>query len=267
MGGAFTLQIKAGDDQGLSAVEYAVGGGTFAPMNLDSASGLFEVSIDSKALGEDSLSITVRATDKTGQAVEVSTSVMVDNRAPSLQIISPAEGTPARGLLTLQVQATDDMGLPALEYELGDGTFSPLKLNTETGRYEAFIDSKALKGDRHSLTIRARDSVGNTAQALLVMTVDNEAPRVRIVSPRDEALASGTLTLQARAEDDVELMAVEYTLDGEVFRPLNLNGAEGVYEAAIDTKDMKGGEHSLTIRAKDSAGNTARAAVAITVDN
>jgi hypothetical protein len=81
---------------------------------------------------------------------------------------------------------------------------------------------------------------------------DNTAPTVSITSP-PAGNVSGTINVNANAADNIGVAGVQFLLDG-----VNL-GAEDItspYSVSWNTTTATGGNHMLTARARDAAGNT-----------
>ena len=150
--GLATLRVEANDDVGISAVEYALDGDAFSPLSLNNETGFYQVLIDPATFDGGDRTITVVAFDTNNNTASSEISVTVDNQTPTLNIIQPKEGTLVQGTVTLQVQASDDGGLAAVEYSLDGEAFAPLTLNEQAGFYEGAIDTTALDGVSHVVT-------------------------------------------------------------------------------------------------------------------
>ena len=119
----------------------------------------------------------------------------------------------------------------------------------------------------HTVAARARDAAGNiTTSSAVSVTVDNAAPSVSVTGPAAGATVSGSVNLTATAADNAGVAGVQFLVDGTV-----LVGAEDTgspYSVSWDTTTAGNGTHTLTARARDTAGNTTTsAAVNVTVDN
>src|SRR5438093_2400572 len=90
-------------------------------------------------------------------------------------------------------------------------------------------------------------------------------PTVAITAPAAGATVAGTITVSANASDNVGVVGVQFKLDGA-----NL-GAEvtaAPYTLSWTTPTASNGAHTLTVVARDAAGNTApSSAVRVTVSN
>src|SRR5207247_6353234 len=71
-------------------------------------------------------------------------------------------------------------------------------------------------------------------------------------------------TVAAGATDDVGVVGVQFKLDDG---SLGSENTPAPYRLAWDTTGVPNGAHTLTAAARDAAGNTASAAVTVTVNN
>src|SRR2546426_193129 len=91
------------------------------------------------------------------------------------------------------------------------------------------------------------------------------APPVSTPPPASGASVSGTITVTARASDNVGVVGVQFQLDG-VNAGAELTAAP--YSVPWNTTSASNGSHTLTAVARDAAGNrTTSAPVTVTVDN
>ena len=100
------------------------------------------------------------------------------------------------------------------------------------------------------------------ALAALPASEDHAAPAVSITSPTGNALVRGTVTVSARATDDVGIAKVELLADGVVV------GTDRVAPYAFSWRTSgRGAAVRLGLRAYDRGGNVANATRTVTVDN
>lgn len=81
---------------------------------------------------------------------------------------------------------------------------------------------------------------------------DPTAPSVSITSPAANAQVSGIVTLDADAQDDVGVVGVQFFVDGT---PIGVEDTTAPYGANWDTRVVGNGAHTVTARARDTAGN------------
>ena len=130
------------------------------------------------------------------------------------------------------------------------------------------VTTTANNARTYTLTARARDAAGNiTTSAPVVVTVANGVvdvtpPTVSLTAP-PAGTWSGTVTLTANATDNVGVSGVQFLVDNAA------QGAEDTsapYSTSWNTTTATNGTHTLTVRARDAAGNiTTSAPVSVTV--
>jgi hypothetical protein len=90
-------------------------------------------------------------------------------------------------------------------------------------------------------------------------------PTVVMTAPSDGATVAGTVTVTARASDDTGVAGVQFLVDGVA---LGMEDTRAPFEVSWDTQTVPDGPHTLTARARDTAGNVATSApVTVTVAN
>jgi hypothetical protein len=92
---------------------------------------------------------------------------------------------------------------------------------------------------------------------------DNTPPTVAITAPLANATVESTITVSASASDNVDVVGVQFFLDGS---PLGSEIPDPPYSTLWDTTTAIVGSHTLTARARDAANNsTISAPVSVTV--
>jgi len=154
-------------------------------------------------------------------------------------------------------------------WETDEDSDSTVRYGKVSGRYDrqagdadpASLHSATLVGLEPSTTYRfvvqSSDASGNT--------VTSRDATFQTLAPRDERNPSvsanvpvsweGLILLSADASDDTSVEKVEYLLDGELL----FTDYSPPYEFSLDTTKHSNGEHTLTVRATDSAGKTSSA--------
>ena len=94
---------------------------------------------------------------------------------------------------------------------------------------------------------------------------DTTAPTVSLAAPAGGQTVAGLVTVSANATDNVAVVGVQFTLDGQ---PLGVEVTAPPWALMWDTTASPDGAHALTAVARDAAGNTrTSSAVTVTVDN
>ena len=131
----------------------------------------------------------------------------------------------------------------------------------------SFTDTTVAASTSYTYTVKAYDAAGNVSPASEPLSVttpagDTTPPSVSLLAPAPEATLSGTATLEASASDASGIAGVQFLADGN---PVGSEDTKAPYSVAWDTTAASNGQHSLTARARDGAGNTATSSPAVTV--
>ena len=95
----------------------------------------------------------------------------------------------------------------------------------------------------------------------LETSLDETAPSVSLLAPRDGASVSGTVRVEVRAADAAGVLAVALYIDGRVVA----SAASSPLSFDWNTAGDSAGTHRLEAVAFDAAGNRGSSAVSVTV--
>ena len=259
--GAVSISASASDNRGVSGVQFRLDDGNIGPVQTTPP---YQYTWDSRAVANGTHSIAATATDAAGNTSTASASVSVSNR-PVISAVSasPISTTSEAISWTTDVNATSvvDFGTTtSYDRTAGDANLVRAHQVTLTG---------LTPGTTYHYQVTSADAAGNATVAggyTFTTTVpDSTLPLVSFTAPANGATVSGTtVAVSASASDNVGVAGVQFKLDG-----VNL-GAEDTtipYSISWNTTTSTNAGHSLTAVARDAAGNTATAAVTVTVDN
>ena len=162
------------------------------------------------------------------------------NFPPLIDLLSPANNSlfrPGTGVV-LRIR---DQDLNASEYAVDGG---PLVAFAST----AVIDTSAWSDGNHSVAVEAWDATGNRSSQVFSFRVDAILPQVTLVSPPEGLLFRPGAVLIDLEVFDANLAEVNVTLDG-IFVGTLPTPYDVVTAVWLD------GNHTLTIRARDTPGN------------
>jgi uncharacterized protein DUF4082/Big-like domain-containing protein len=256
-----SISASASDNRSVSSVQFRLDDANLGSPQTAPPYGL---AWDSRTVGNGTHSIAAVATDGAGNAATASATVSVDNRP----VISAVSATPLSTSSERITWTTDVAATSVVDFG-------------ETGAYGAAVSNPALVTS-HQLTLSglaagtvyhyratSADAAGNPASTgdltFTTSAPDTTVPTVSITAPAGGAAVSGTaVTVSASASDNIGVAGVQFKLDG-----VNL-GAEDTtspYSITWNTTTAANGGHSVSAVARDAAGNTAAAAVSVTVSN
>ena len=204
--------------------------------------------------------ITVVAQDAAGNRTPAAVTVTRDAQAPVVAVVTPGAATfvTNKSSIALGGRATDDTSVKQVTWVNARGGSG-----IATGTAEWSVSTVALQAGSNSIVITARDGSGNVGTATLTVILDTRAPAISIATPTAApSLTTGepSIVLGGVATDDALLAEVSWT---------NSAGGNG---AATGTSTwttpriaLKAGLNTLSVTARDSAGNVASATIAVTV--
>lgn len=168
-----------------------------ADANMYRASILFDSPIfDPSLVGEQTVRIV--AANSRGVAREKQVVFRVDSDGPVITVVSPEPGTLVAGIMTLEADISDELGIePSSVVATMAGVHQFVLANVSGNRYRGTFDTRLLGTAMvfPTIVVRAQDSSGNQSALGLVVGLDNRAPRVTLDSPqiREARLREGAL--------------------------------------------------------------------------
>lgn len=182
--GIVTVSASASDDQGIAQVEFFVNG---ASVGVDD-SAPYSASWDAGTAVDGSHTVTATARDTIGQTDTDSIGVVVDNvdDPPALSITEPTSEGTLTGMATVSANASDDRGILQVEFFV-DGVSIGMDSITP---YSVLWDTTAMADGGHIITATATDTIGQTTDVAMDVTVDNTVPSLA-VSSIDYATSGG----------------------------------------------------------------------------
>lgn len=183
-----------------------------------------------------------------------------DTVAPSVAIAAPLAGSTVGGLVPVNVNASDNVGVSRVELRVNGALVA-----TDTASPYAFSWDSALSANGNAtLTVAAYDAAGNAATSAPVSvnvyntppidTADKIAPTVSITSPITAGTLSGTVTVSTSASDNSGAAGITQTLYIDGALKATATGASLVYR--WNTRKVAPGVHTLRVVARDAAGNS-----------
>lgn len=196
--------------------------------------------------------ISLLAVDAAGNIATETLSFGIDATPPSLQIVSPVEGTCSNAHQLQALWMGSDLGSGMDHYELSLDGASPISLSNTAG----YIFPSVAEGS-HGVAVTAVDRAGNRVQATSSVTVDYTAPGVVISIPAAGATVYGTPSVNWTATDlGSGIARVAIVADG-ASRDASITQATATLPGSLSV-----GPHAVTIQVWDQAGNMNEATVA-----
>lgn len=188
--------------------------------------------------------ITVEAWDRSGNYNSKTLVVTLDQKPPSLSILTPTENMFTNQKMVLVSGVTDPGNTVTIS---GDA----VNVDQSTGYFEK---SCVLKSGANKFNIMATDSYGNSVARSVTVVQDTEAPSLTILTPDDQTITN---------HDSVKLEGIT-----ELGASLTVNGKEVVVDKGKFTTyvTLDEGSNEILVIARDDALNSKSAKITVTKD-
>lgn len=198
----------------------------------------------------------------------VGTVVTLDTQAPTAAITAPQANSTATGLMSISVNAADNVGVSRVELQV-NGTVVAVD---NTGPFGFSWDSTGTANGSAALVAIAYDAAGNaTASAPVYVNVSNYTatvardttpPVVNIANPVTGTV-TGNVSVTVHSSDNGGNASVSDMLyiDGV----LKAKGTGASLSYNWNTRKLASGVHTIQAVAKDAAGNTSSTTTQVTV--
>ncbi|MBS7621955.1 hypothetical protein KEJ32_07585, partial [Candidatus Bathyarchaeota archaeon] len=92
-----------------------------------------------------------------------------DTTPPTLNILQPTGGSTVSKIIEITAEATDESGISKVEFYINN----KLAATDNTEPYTYRWNTRSVKDGWHTITVKAYDNAGNTAQASIKIQVSN----------------------------------------------------------------------------------------------
>ncbi|MES2071423.1 MAG: S8 family serine peptidase [Pseudomonadota bacterium] len=191
---------------------------------------------------------------------------VTDTQAPTASISAPLANATVSGLIAVNVNASDNVGVARVELKINGNVVA-----VDSAAPFAFSwDSHGVANGMASIVVVAYDAAGNaTASAPVSVNVSNSTvvaakdttpPVVAITNPVAGSV-SGNVTVSVNASDNSGAAGITQSLyiDGA----LKATGTGSTLGYSWNTRKVSAGAHTIQVVAKDAAGNTSSSTVQV----
>jgi hypothetical protein len=251
----YTFEISATDYVGVDFVNLDVFGMTIE-IPYNSETGYYEYSIDTRTVPDGIYSINATAFDKSGKwTTSEAISFRVDNTPPDLTIVSPANGDYISDEITIDVSVNETFGY-TVKYTVDDSGWVAI---------ENPFNTTLVSDNEHLITVQVVDDAGHITERGVTVIVDNIAPELVILVPKNGTHVSGKQLVSVYAGGGVLKVTMSFG-DGLPMDMVTL-GINAPYENTIDTRELEDGLYTIHINSIDFTGQESSRETEIFVDN
>lgn len=189
-----------------------------------------------------------------------------DTQPPASSIAAPLGGSSVSGLVAVDVNASDNVGVSRVELRVNGTTVA----TATAAPYVFSWDSSAVANGQVSLVARAVDAAGNAADSSPVavsvanaVAADGSAPSLAIGNPAAGSVVTGTVSIRTSASDNAGAAGIAQTLSINGRQVASGSGASLSY--SWNTRKEKPGSYLIQATARDAAGNSSTQSVQVSI--
>jgi thermitase len=253
--GTVTIGVSASDNVGVARVEVYINGVLVGSSTSANAA----LSWNTTSYANGSYTLQAKAYDVAGnigvsamESVSVQNTV-ADTTAPGITITAPATGSTVSSTVSVNVSATDNVGVTKVEWYLNGSLVG----SSASASASFSWNTTAYANGSYTLQAKAYDAAGNVGSSAGVsISVQNAvpdatAPTATITAPAGGSTVSGVVSVNVSTTDNVGVTKVEWYLNGA------LVGSSASSSASFSWNTATSPNGSCTVQAKayDAAGN------------
>ena len=227
---------------------------------------MFSTAVDIGAAGRDIYYGYGRVDAAAAVQAVLNTTVAVDTKAPTVSISNPIASASVTGVVPVNVNAADNVGVARVELKVNGSTVS-----VDSAAPFAFSwNSAGVPNGMANLVAYAYDAAGNVAASstvavnvangTTVVARDTTAPKVKIANPVSGKV-SGNVAVSSSAEDDSGAAGITQSIYVDGALVATGKGSSLAYN--WNSRKASKGTHTIAVTARDAAGNSSTTSVSV----
>jgi hypothetical protein len=266
---SINLGGSASDNVGVTQVSWSKSGGGSGIANGTSNWTIAGIGLSA---GQNTITVTAKdAAGNQGTAVITVTYNQPDTQSPTVKISSPTTSgnyTTSTSSINLGGSASDNVGVTQVSWSKSGGGSG-----IATGTSSWSIAGIGLSAGQNTITVTAKDAAGNQGTAVITVSytpasatasssADTQPPQLTITSPTTNSSYTASrsrISLSGSASDNVGVTQVTWSNSGG-----GSGRAYGTSNWSIRGIRLASGDNTITVTAKDAAGNQSQAVITVT---
>ena len=276
-GQTITLKGQVSDNNEIETVEYSIDGTNYESCSVTKiGDGEYEFKADISVTEHwKEKTIKIRAFDKVENKIETSLTINVDRNVPTIEITSNTSNIFIKSEtdLTLALDCDDaECGVKSVKAKIGSPVFDDPDAKLEKPESDDFtsltISSDKFPkddGDMGTVFLQIEDNCGNTAQTSFTFRKDTTEPVIKFSSHEDDDPVDGKIKLSGTIVEAQGLDTSSVTVTTNPAVTVGDVTVEGLnWSCPIQTG--ADGYLTITVKAKDSAGNEGTNSITLNVN-
>ncbi|MDE2819545.1 MAG: VWA domain-containing protein, partial [Chloroflexota bacterium] len=243
------IRVNAGGQTEITKVEFFVDGELF---EVDDEAP-YEFNLDPFELSPGEHTLSIRATNASGQSTTVDSKFDVEVIAPRLEIEGLAEDTVISDSVVGSVLATGQSPITSISTDPG------LAVVVEDNRMQFTLDPADLPPGRNTIAVRAVDAAGAEIVKTLQFEVAALPPTVELGGLAIDAILQGAQDVEVRAGGQTDITQIEVAFD---------DGPPQIIRDEIFTipaEDLGDGEHEVEVTVRNAGGKSTTVTLPFTI--
>jgi len=197
----------------------------------------------------------------------------LDRRQPFIEFFYPKNASWVSGIKMIELNVYDGVGvnISSVKYSFDKIVWLNTSLNTVTSFYNASWNTTNLTNNQVvTIFAIAADKVNNINETNVNVTVDNEFPKIEIISPTQNQFLNSTIQLRANFSDvysGINITSALFSISGISERMDCTGSINYICTKLFDTFRLSDGTHAIIFSVSDNAGNTNSSSVQAVVSN
>ena len=224
-------------------------------------------------IDDGSYNLTFSVSDKAGNTKQNSTSVMVDNNAPTISVTSPSDGSYVHGTVSISADVNDaGKGISTVKLTIDGSNVEFSCSGTSSSKSCTYSwNTAAVAAGSHVIVVNSTDLLNHSSEKTVRVSIDNTKPNIVISSPTQLYL-KGIVIFNITVTDDlsVDKSTVYYRFNNTniTMNCYEINGTKSfACNSTFTSSTFSDDAYTLQFLAKDVAGNEQIQSVNVRIDN
>jgi len=218
-------------------------------------------SLDLGAAGRDDIFGSGRV-DAYSAVSQAKSTVAIDGTSPTVSIQTPTSGSILKGMINVNVSASDNVRVSKVELYLSNNLISTLS----EAPYQFSVNTTSFSDGNYNLIAKAYDDAGNLGSSTAINiqiynTIDLISPVINSISPVDGSKISGTkVSIIASSTDNIAVVKSNLYINDKVVS----TSTNGSLIYSWNLRKVSAGTYKIKVEAIDQAGNTTTKVISLT---